>query len=816
MCLGVCACNVLLRVQEKMEELKKKWEAGAQTDLAPKVVQQDAHNKLQTTLLTGDEAVGAIEMAKADKKANVDKLLADALAQFEELAALKIGGFPKVSSHSALLDCTVELDSFNGVYKPTGEFTARGFPVWKLESDQHQRFLYAVLSQFDCHYKHCFHTELTPLDDTRWASTSAEGYGGVPVTDTRRSSVYFNGTEKWKRLALKVQRCYKGSVDVAAKWAKAIAEVKTMAMLDGVESVELAEAVDVADGDVHRAHKFLRDHEKHRAQLTLLREAALEQASSEDTLAVTGFPATTVSQYQGRSVDPVDMSSFNGKYRHTAGEVTGDGFPVWRMVPSDGVWLTGTRVLYRWDEPEGIRLEPFHIGWAFDTTVRPRPLGQQPEWAGIWAYDAECNRKLQRCLEPPGKGAVPTGADMAWGFNDGKATMFSGVDLTITDRNLRNEMLVEHAHSGETERVVQLLADGADCNHVNQGRTALYSCAKSNHPGCIRALLAASADIEQGVGERKTTPLMIAGYYGNRAAVECLLDAGADWRNVDADGDTTYYQAHADGKAAFAAWITTHGTDDSQRAFQEELLRDAATHGHVKEVERLLAAGTNVSAVDAYGMSSLFVAAWQDEITVMKVLIDAGANLETRLGSDLKPTPLMTAARNGHLAAVELLLNAGADWTAVNAHGQTAQDRAKQLKVMKCAAMLEAWDAGERDSATLAAAAAEAKAKERRRQAAEAKAKGRQRQAEAKTHERQRARDAAVKETAAKEVREYMKRIGLEAWISYFEKHLPANVKSVKLVRATTAEDLRRMATQANMRLDTATVVKVLKALTRK
>ena len=63
------------------------------------------------------------------------------------------------------------------------------------------------------------------------------------------------------------------------------------------------------------------------------------------------------------------------------------------------------------------------------------------------------------------------------------------------------------------------------------------------------------------------------------------------------------------------------------------------------------------------------------------------------------------------------------------------------------------------------------------------------------------------------DVRSYMKRVGLDAWYGYFEKHLPANIKSVRLVRATTAADLRRMATKANMRLDAAPTPQVLNAL---
>ena len=67
--------------------------------------------------------------------------------------------------------------------------------------------------------------------------------------------------------------------------------------------------------------------------------------------------------------------------------------------------------------------------------------------------------------------------------------------------------------------------------------------------------------------------------------------------------------------------------------------------------------------------------------------------------------------------------------------------------------------------------------------------------------------------SSGEDVRAYMKRVGLDAWYTYFETHLPANVASVRLVRATTAADLRRMATKANMRLDAKTTQQVLDAL---
>ena len=70
--------------------------------------------------------------------------------------------------------------------------------------------------------------------------------------------------------------------------------------------------------------------------------------------------------------------------------------------------------------------------------------------------------------------------------------------------------------------------------------------------------------------------------------------------------------------------------------------------------------------------------------------------------------------------------------------------------------------------------------------------------------------------SSSETVEAYLKRVGLDAWRTHFQTHLPANVKSVALVRATTAADLRRMGTKANMRLDNQTIQQVLNALSKK
>lgn len=64
---------------------------------------------------------------------------------------------------------------------------------------------------------------------------------------------------------------------------------------------------------------------------------------------------------------------------------------------------------------------------------------------------------------------------------------------------------------------------------------------------------------------------------------------------------------------------------------------------------------------------------------------------------------------------------------------------------------------------------------------------------------------------AGDQLKEYMKKRGLEAWHSHLTKHL--KISTCAQLRAITAVDLRRMATAANMRLDQKTIDQVLAAI---
>lgn len=85
----------------------------------------------------------------------------------------------------------------------------------------------------------------------------------------------------------------------------------------------------------------------------------------------------------------------------------------------------------------------------------------------------------------------------------------------------------------------------------------------------------------------------------------------------------------------------------------------------MRAVTALLESGMDVNRIDRVwdGFTALHVAAYKGHRAVVKVLIDAGADVNTRDTSNRLHlgTPLFLAARNGHASVVHQLIKAGAN-----------------------------------------------------------------------------------------------------------------------------------------------------------
>ncbi len=160
------------------------------------------------------------------------------------------------------------------------------------------------------------------------------------------------------------------------------------------------------------------------------------------------------------------------------------------------------------------------------------------------------------------------------------------------------------------------------------------------------------------------------------STVTTLLQRGFDPNTVESErGDTGLILALREKSMnVFAVLMKARGININLRANNgDTALMIAAYKANKPAVEALLAKD---ATVNQDGWTALHYAAAIGDNDIVKLLLDKSADLDA--SSPNKTTPIMMAARGGHIYTVKALLDAGADATLKNDVGMTAIDFAQQ------------------------------------------------------------------------------------------------------------------------------------------
>jgi uncharacterized protein (TIGR02118 family) len=239
-----------------------------------------------------------------------------------------------------------------------------------------------------------------------------------------------------------------------------------------------------------------------------------------------------------------------------------------------------------------------------------------------------------------------------------------------------SEALISAIQSGDSHQVSALVADGSDPSYRDPatGLTVLMMAAGRGDAATVRALIEAGADVLTADRDAGATALHKACQGGSLEVVTALVAAGAF---VDAVAPTTGHTALMD-----ALWfkfpeiarylmdqgaglnLSTHYGFSLKEHFEYEL--NVNTVGK----DRLLLAGqylTDRQAANDRLVSEqrLMAAVARGDTDAVRQLIAGGDDVDARAprlnNFNDGHTPLLVAARDGHIEIARLLLDAGAD-----------------------------------------------------------------------------------------------------------------------------------------------------------
>jgi len=194
---------------------------------------------------------------------------------------------------------------------------------------------------------------------------------------------------------------------------------------------------------------------------------------------------------------------------------------------------------------------------------------------------------------------------------------------------------------------------------------------------------------------KQSTALMFAAERGFSEIVSRLVAGGANVNHKNKFGFTALHAAVNGNQLAVAKYLLKNGAEvDAQDALGQTPLYFAAERGSLELARVLVENGADVNKKSQKSWSPLYAATSSNSLDVAKFLIEHKATVNYKTG-DGAHSPLLIAAFNNNVEMVRLLLDSGADASAKlgRSHSgfqnQTALDIARKQKNSAVVELLE-------------------------------------------------------------------------------------------------------------------------------